>query len=142
MRIDAKRMLKRVLAVSLAMAAGGVAIAQQPAGSTPLMLFFDWGKPDIRSDDQAVLDQAVAAWRASPGSRMMLSGHTDRSGSAAFNLRASRKRAEMVRDELVKRGVPRNMMSVTAFGEEQPLVPTEDGVREVQNRRVVIAFED
>ena len=135
-------MLKRILAAGLAIAAGSVAIAQQPAGSAPLMLFFDWGKPDIRSDDQAVLDQAVAAWRASPGSRMMLSGHTDRSGSAAFNLRASRKRAEMVRDELVKRGVPRNMMSVTAFGEEQPLVPTEDGVREVQNRRVVIAFED
>jgi len=142
MRIDAKRMLKRVLAVSLAMAAGGVAIAQQPAGSTPLMLFFDWGKPDIRSDDQPVLDQAVAMWRASPGSRLTLSGHTDRSGNAVFNLAASRKRAEMVRDELVKRGIPAASISVVAYGEERPLVPTEDGVREVQNRRVEIKVSE
>ena len=33
-------------------------------------------------------------------------------------------------------------MSVASFGEERPLVPTEDGVREVQNRRVEIAFEE
>ena len=33
-------------------------------------------------------------------------------------------------------------MTVASFGEDRPLVPTEDGVREVQNRRVVIAFEE
>lgn len=135
---EAKRMLKCILAVALTMALAGVAIAQHPAAAAPLMLFFDWGKPDIRSDDQAILDQAVTAWRASPGSRLFLSGHTDRSGSAAFNLSASRKRAQMVRDELVKRGVPAGSISVAAYGEERPLVPTEDGVREVQNRRVEI----
>jgi OOP family OmpA-OmpF porin len=142
MGIGAKRMLRGYVAGALAVAASGVALAQQPPAPAPLMLFFDWGKPDIRSDDQSVLDQAAAAWRARPGSRLKLSGHTDRSGSAAFNLAASRRRAEMVRDELVKRGVPRNAMRVASFGEVQPLVPTEDGVREVQNRRVVIAFEE
>jgi outer membrane protein OmpA-like peptidoglycan-associated protein len=40
--------------------------------------------------------------------------------------------------ELEKRGIPGNAISVASFGEEQPLVPTEDGVREVQNRRVTI----
>jgi outer membrane protein OmpA-like peptidoglycan-associated protein len=138
MRIKAKWMARGTITWALAMALGSVAIAQQPAAAAPLMLFFDWGKPDIRSDDQAVLDQAVAAWRTSPGSRLTLSGHTDRSGSAAFNLAASRKRAQMVRDQLVKRGVPAGSISVAAYGEERPLVPTEDGVREVQNRRVEI----
>ena len=33
-------------------------------------------------------------------------------------------------------------MTVASFGEEQPLVPTEDGVREVQNRRVEVSFEE
>ena len=102
------------------------------------MLFFDWGKPDIRSDDQAVLDQAVAAWRANPAARLQLSGFADRSGSAAYNLGASRRRAEMVKGELVKRGVPVSAIAITAYGEAQPLVATEDGVREVQNRRVEI----
>jgi len=121
---------------AIGVAACGAAMAQ-PAAS-PMLLFFDWGKPDIRADDQAVLDQAAAAWRASTGARLMLSGHTDRSGGAAHNLGASRKRAEMVRDELVKRGVPAAAIEIAAFGEQQPLVPTEDGVREVQNRRVEI----
>ena len=138
MEIDAKPMLKATIAGALALAVNSVAIAQQPSAAAPLMLFFDWGKPDIRSDDQAVLDQAVEAWRASPGARLMLSGHTDRSGSAAFNLRASRKRAETVRDELVKRGVPASAIGILAYGEDSALVPTEDGVREVQNRRVEI----
>jgi outer membrane protein OmpA-like peptidoglycan-associated protein len=138
MRIEAKRAFMGTIACALTMALGTVALAQQQAVAAPLMLFFDWGKPDIRSDDQAVLDQAVTAWRASPGSHLFLSGHTDRSGSAAFNLAASRERAQMVRDELVKRGVPAGSISVAAYGEEAPLVPTEDGVREVQNRRVEI----
>jgi outer membrane protein OmpA-like peptidoglycan-associated protein len=131
-------MLKVYVAAVLAIAASGVASAQQPSPLPPMMLFFDWGKPDIRGDDQTVLDQAAEAWRASPSARLMLSGNTDRSGSAAYNLRASRKRAEMVRDELVRRGVPAANISVVAYGEERPLVPTEDGVREVQNRRVEI----
>ena len=126
--------LKGLLA-ALAVMSGGMAIAQQPA---PLMLFFDWGKQDIRSDDVAVLDQAVAAWRASPGSRLIVSGNTDRSGSEAYNLRASRKRADMVKAELVKRGVSPSAIGVVAYGESNMLVPTEDGVREVQNRRVEI----
>jgi len=133
-----KPMSKWLLCALAVMSSGGT-VAQQPA---PLMLFFDWGKQDIRSDDEVVLDQAVAAWRANPGSHLMLSGHSDRSGSAATNVRASRKRAEMVRSELEKRGVPFGAISIAAFGEERPLVPTEDGVREVQNRRVEIQIRN
>jgi outer membrane protein OmpA-like peptidoglycan-associated protein len=125
----------------MAVAMSGVAVAQQPADPRPLMLFFDWDKPDIRGDDQAVLDQAVAGWQADRQAHLMLSGHTDRSGSPAVNLAASRRRAAMVRDELVKRGVPTSAIRIAAYGEERPLVPTEDGVREVQNRRVEIRIE-
>jgi OOP family OmpA-OmpF porin len=133
-----RALLSLSASAAIGIAAFGVALAQQTPA--PLLLFFDWGKPDIRGDDQAVLDQASAAWRASPGARFRISGHTDRSGSSAYNLRASRRRAEMVRDELAKRGVPAGAIEIAAFGEERPLVPTEDGVREVQNRRVEIAI--
>jgi outer membrane protein OmpA-like peptidoglycan-associated protein len=42
--------------------------------------------------------------------------------------------------ELVRRGVQRNIITVQAFGESRPLVPTADGVREPQNRRVEIVL--
>ena len=106
------------------------------------MVFFDWGKGELRRDDAATLDKLAEAWRARPSARLRLTGHSDRSGSAAVNRRTGLQRAAMVRAELEKRGVPRNAISIASFGEEQPLVPTEDGVREVQNRRVVIAFEE
>lgn len=112
------------------------------APPAPFMIFFDWGKPDLRSDDAATLDQVAAAYRTRPAAHLRIAGHTDRSGRTAFNRRAGLRRAAMVRDELERRGIPRNAMSIASFGEERPLVPTEDGVREVQNRRVVIGFEE
>jgi outer membrane protein OmpA-like peptidoglycan-associated protein len=104
------------------------------------MVFFDWGKPEIRSDDKAVLDKIAEEWRAEPNSRLLLSGHSDRSGPTGVNLRSSRRRAETVRAYLVEHGVPGTAMTIQVYGEQRPIVPTEDGVREVQNRRVEIRF--
>jgi OmpA-OmpF porin, OOP family len=131
------------VAAAIALGVAAPAAAQEPsAPPSPAMIFFDWAKPDIRSDDEAVLDRISEAFRARPSAHLTIAGHTDRSGSAAFNRAAGLKRAQTVRAELEKRGIPRNAISIASFGEERPLVPTEDGVREVQNRRVVIAFEE
>ena len=133
----------RVLAVAVGLGLmASASIAQEPAAAGPWRIFFDWGKTDIRSDDTATLDQVAAAYRAQPSIQLQLAGHSDRSGSPWTNRAGARKRAERVRDELEKRGVPRNAISVASFGEERPLVPTEDGVREVQNRRVEILIKE
>jgi OOP family OmpA-OmpF porin len=130
----------RTAAAALMLSMAANAAAQQAPTSAPaaFMVFFDWGKGEIRSDDAATLDKVAEACRANPSIRVKLSGHTDRSGNTWTNRRTGLSRAETVRSELEKRGVQRNAVSVASFGEEQPLVPTEDGVREVQNRRVVI----
>lgn len=120
-------------------------VSAQPQAATiagPFMLFFDWDKDEIRRDDEAALDQVSEAWRARPGARLRLTGHTDRSGNGSFNRRAGMVRAKTVRAALEKRGIPGNVISLASFGEDRPLVPTEDGVREVQNRRVEITFEE
>lgn len=135
------KLWKAVVAAGL-VGTGVGAQPSAPAGAGPFMLFFDWEKGDIRRDDEAVLDKVAEAWRGRPGARLRLTGHTDRSGSTSFNRRAGMERTNIVRTALEKRGIPRNAMSLASFGEERPLVPTEDGVREVQNRRVEIAFEE
>lgn len=68
-------------------------------------------------------------------SRVKVSAHTDRSGSDAYNMDLSRRRAEAVLDELVRLGVPAGSITLEWRGESQPLITTEDGVREPQNRR-------
>jgi len=135
-------MRKLAIAATMTIAALGstIAAAQDhiPATNGPFLLFFDWGKPDISGDAAAVLDQVATAYRQSPGARLRIAGHTDRSGSTSYNRLASRRRGETVRAELVRRGVPASATTVVAYGEDNPIVPTEDGVREVQNRRVEI----
>ena len=133
----------RILAIAMTFGLTAHAEAQQlSAPPSPLTVFFDWGKPDVRSDDEAVLDRVFEAYRSLPRAHLRLAGHTDRSGGASVNRLAGLSRAQTVRAELEKRGIPRNAISVVSFGEDRPLVSTEDGVREVQNRRVVITFEE
>jgi OOP family OmpA-OmpF porin len=138
------RQLFAVAASIIAVAfAPGWAQGQDPARPNVFIIFFDWDKPDLRNDDVPTLDQVAAAWKQKkPGARLLISGHTDRSGGSSFNRRAGLKRAEAVRNQLAARGVPPAAMSIVSHGEEQPLVPTEDGVREVQNRRVEISFRE
>ena len=109
------------------------------SASAPTYVFFDWGKGELSSDATAILDGVVAHYRAAPGP-MLIDGHSDRSGPAGPNLASSRKRAEIARDYLAAHGVPIGSMRVRAYGETAPIIATQDGVREVQNRRVEIRF--
>jgi outer membrane protein OmpA-like peptidoglycan-associated protein len=65
-------------------------------------------------------------------------GHADRAGDEEQNLVLSRRRAAVVRDYLIARGVPAGIIRVEARGEVEPAVPTADGVSEIRNRRVEI----
>ncbi len=70
-----------------------------------------------------------------------MTGHTDTVGSDAYNMRLSRRRAEAVSAELQAQGVPSSEIEIVAKGKRDLLVPTGDGVREPQNRRVQIVFD-
>lgn len=64
-------------------------------------------------------------------------GHTDRAGTNSYNEDLSIRRANAIRDLMRARGITRPI-SVGARGEEVPKVPTPDGERNAQNRRVEI----
>jgi outer membrane protein OmpA-like peptidoglycan-associated protein len=83
-----------------------------------------------------VLEQAEAL--AKGGRRLLIVGHSDTPGSAATNRRIAGERARAVASALVARGIAPASLETGSAGEEQLLVPTAEGVREVQNRRVTI----
>jgi len=70
--------------------------------------------------------------------QIQVTGYTDRSGSPGYNLRLSERRANNVAKAMVSLGVPQNQMLVSGRGENDNRVPTANGVREPQNRRVEI----
>lgn len=135
------RLLPASLCLSLAAVGATPASAQAqaaPPGEGPTIIFFAWDRPAIDGDAAASLDTVAAALSGQPGARIELGGHADRSGPAAANIRSGRVRAEAVADYLAARGVPRSAMTLVSHGEERPLIPTADGVREPHNRRVEI----
>ncbi len=109
-------------------------------------VFFDFDRATIRPTAAQTLNQiaaSVATWPGNPD--LVVVGHTDRSGSAAYNQRLSAARARAVVDALAARGISARMvddLEVLAMGESQPRVATGDGVREQANRRVVIEVAD
>jgi len=65
-------------------------------------------------------------------------GHTDTSGSAAYNLNLSKRRAKDARDELVRQGIDGARITSEGKGETEPFVQTGDGVKEQLNRRTEV----
>ena len=111
-----------------------------PAPARTFLVFFDWDRADLTDRARQIIAEAAENSRRVQVTRIEVAGHADRSGSPAYNQRLSQRRADNVAAELVRRGVARNIITVQAFGESRPLVPTADGVREPQNRRVEIVL--
>ena len=121
-------------------AAPVVAAAAPVAAAKTYLVFFDWNKADLTDRARQIIGEAAGA-RGTGVTRIEVNGFTDRSGSDSYNQGLSVRRANAVAAELVRRGVPRNEIMTRGFGEANPLVPTADGVREPQNRRVEIILK-
>ena len=128
-------------APAAAPAAAPVAPAAPPVQEQPQLeyqVFFDWDKANITAaSDKIIGDAAASAGRVRAVSILVV-GHTDTSGSPAYNQRLSLRRAEAVKNALISKGVAANQISVEGVGESQLLVPTGPNVREPSNRRAQI----
>jgi OOP family OmpA-OmpF porin len=111
-----------------------------PPAPRSFIVFFDWNSANIRADAQRVLEAAAAYAKRGGLSKVMLTGHADRSGAARYNMGLSERRAAAAKAALVRLGIAAGGISTTGRGESAPLVATGDGVREPRNRRVEINF--
>ena len=118
-----------------------VAPVAAPALARTYLVFFDWDKYNLTERAKQIIAEAAGASRKVQTTRIEVAGHADRSGSPAYNQRLSQRRADAVAAELVRQGIAKNEIAVSAYGESRPLVPTADGVREPQNRRVEIVLK-
>jgi OmpA-OmpF porin, OOP family len=110
-----------------------------PPARQVFLVFFDWDRDTVTPEGTAIIHQAADAFRSGAPVQIQVTGYTDRSGSVAYNQRLSERRANNVANALSQMGVPRSQMAVSGRGENDNRVPTANGVREPQNRRVEIA---
>jgi outer membrane protein OmpA-like peptidoglycan-associated protein len=102
---------------------------------------FDFNKATIRKDAVPVLDEAVNVLKDEGTVAVITAGHTDSIGSDAYNMKLSKRRAEAVRDYLVKHGIPTKRIRVEGFGKRNPVASNDTADGRAQNRRVELNLE-
>ena len=120
----------------------GVDVTETPDGTGILVnlpdVTFAVDSTTISPSFRAALDEVAASLQKYPNSLVDVMGHTDSTGSDAYNLDLSRRRAESVANYLVSRGTSRARIATIGYGEQYPVADNTTEQGRALNRRVEI----
>jgi OmpA-OmpF porin, OOP family len=97
---------------------------------------FELNSDQITPSSRPSLDQTVRSLQEQPEVTMEIAGHTDSTGSDAYNQQLSQRRADSVRNYLTSQGVDAGRVRATGYGEQQPIASNETASGRAMNRRV------
>ncbi|WP_158767939.1 outer membrane beta-barrel protein [Terricaulis silvestris] len=104
------------------------------------VVYFEWDRSNLNQAALETIDAAVNRARQCNIGGIVVVGHTDTSGSTAYNAGLSERRAGVVREALVARGIATGSIRSEARGETDLARATRDGVREPLNRRTAVTI--
>jgi outer membrane protein OmpA-like peptidoglycan-associated protein len=102
---------------------------------------FDFDKYNIRPDAVPILEQACKTLKEEPSISVSCDGYTDWIGSEAYNQKLSERRANAVREWLVKCGIPSSRLTARGFGKTNPVASNETAEGRAQNRRTELVVK-
>lgn len=123
--------------------ASSQAVAVQREGDMLALTFksdftFDVDSDAIRPGLYAELDRVAQVLVNYPQTTIRVEGHTDSTGSAAYNQQLSERRAYSVRNALAQRGIAASRISAIGFGKNSPIADNNTEYGRQQNRRVEV----
>ena len=116
----------------------GPALAAMPVRPASFTVYFEEGTDELTPQSRRVVAQIFAEIARRQAPEVVVIGHTDAVGTAAYNDELSIKRAERMRNELVKLGAAPARIRMAGRGKREPLIRTHDGAPEPRNRRVEV----
>lgn len=124
-------------------AGSGVDVTETDNGQAILVnlpdgVTFDVGSATLKPEFRATLDKVAASLIQYPNSLIDVYGHTDSTGSDAFNQTLSENRARTVAGYLASKGVPAARVRSQGFGETMPVASNDTAEGRAKNRRVEI----
>lgn len=114
------------------------ALAATPRAPGVYVIFFLLGQTEVDPRSFETLRVAIDAARNTRNADVSVVGHADAIGDENENQALSLRRAQAIRDALVKDGVSPSIIEISYHGSNNPRVPTPRGVPEPENRRVEV----
>ncbi|RKG78147.1 DUF937 domain-containing protein [Corallococcus exercitus] len=99
---------------------------------------FRTGSSQITSKSKSMVDELGNVLKQQTGTRVRIKGYTDSTGNADANRQLSKTRAESVRRELVRDGIPQDRIEVSGEGDADPIASNDTPQGRVQNRRIEV----
>ena len=97
---------------------------------------FASGSADLTANSMRILDKAAMALQNNPEIEVEIRGYTDNTGSYQGNVRISQRRADTVRDYMLKHGIAPYRMTTKGYGPENPIAPNDTREGRAINRRI------
>ncbi|MCS7263004.1 MAG: OmpA family protein [Aquificaceae bacterium] len=105
----------------------------------PLMvtarIHFDFNKHTIKREYIPLLNEVVKTLQENPNIRVRIEGFTDHVGTKAYNERLALRRAQAVRDYLIRAGIPADRIEVAGFGKDRYIADNKTPMGRFTNRR-------
>jgi outer membrane protein OmpA-like peptidoglycan-associated protein len=105
-------------------------------------VLFATGSAELQGGASSNLNKLVSFLNEYPERRVQIEGHTDNVGSAAYNQGLSQRRAESVKNYLVRQGIASQRISTSGLGMGQPVANNDTVTGRQQNRRVEIIIDN
>lgn len=103
-------------------------------------VYFDTNKFNINADSQITLDKLIGILKENPDTNVLVVGHTDSVGAAAYNMELSRKRAQSVTDYFISKGLMPTRFETSWYGETKPTNDNNTAEGRAKNRRVNVVI--
>ncbi|MFH0895982.1 MAG: OmpA family protein [Bacteroidota bacterium] len=110
-----------------------------PISPPQVVALFDFDKDDVRPEYDKNVELYAQMLKRNPNCKAILAGHSDLKGSTRYCLKISEKRANSVKNMLIKKGISASRIRVMGFGKSSPVWPEEkQEFMARENRRVEI----
>ncbi len=104
-------------------------------------IYFEYDSYTVQSGDLAKIKEMGEWLKANSGVRIAVEGHCDERGTVEYNLALGQKRAEVVKNHLMKFGIDEKRIRTISFGKEMPADPGHSEDAWAKNRRVHFAVD-